>query len=449
MSLAPELIALLTCPETGAALELKDGALVSVKSESSQHYPIIGDIPWLLANPRNSLNDWSAKLNHFNKVLLHEIKALERELKHASGATHTRLSSLKHGKEQFIRRVSELLMPVVAAQATTKNVYDTLRDRAPNTQNLLSYEANLYRDWVWGDEENNLTRDIVLKHIDTQTCGQLLVLGAGAGRLALDIHDAVSPTLTVATDINPLLVMAARHLLENKTLDLFEFPLQPRSSQCIAIEHHLKGRKKPDNFHWVFADALKPAFKKSAFDTLITPWLIDIQPLEFSRFMRQLNQYLPVGGQWINFGSLVFNQKRDAHCYSLEEILTIAADQGFDIADVQEEEIPYLKSPYNAGYRMERIWHWRAIKTHDVKALSQPDILPGWILKPDQPVPQAEFIKQFCFKHRTYAQLASEVDGKASLNKIARKLARQNGGDEAEVLQMLRNFFCEMYQQNT
>lgn len=446
MSQLEKLLPLLRCPKTGGPLQLHAEEAVLATSQQEEIYPLINGVPWLLPNPRNSLMDWSAKLNHFNQVLLSEIQSIEKELKHAQGATELRLKKLLEGKQQFIKRVSELFFPVVRAQASTKNVYDALRDRAPSQQSLLSYEANLYRDWVWGEEENTLTHDIVAAHFQGEV-GKLCVIGAGAGRLALDLHASQNPELTLATDINPLLVMAAEYLLTGKNLPFVEFPLHPRTSEFVAVEHEIKGQAKPENFHFVFADATKPCFTTAAFNTVVTPWFIDIQPLEFSKFLRQLNQYIPIGGLWVNFGSLVFNQKRDALCYSVEEVKGIALQQGFEIAELQEHEIPYLKSPYNAGYRMERVWSWSAKKIADVKALNQPQVMPAWLLDQNQAVPKAQYFQQFSFKHRAYAQLTAEVDGKTSITKIAKKFAKQNKLDEAEAIQLVANFFIEITQQ--
>ncbi|MGH1487139.1 MAG: Trm112 family protein, partial [Cellvibrionaceae bacterium] len=352
MSLTPELIDLLACPSTGNDLQLSDGILTIENTEHT--YPIVSDIPWLLPNPQNSLIDWSVKLNHFHQVLSHEIAELEQEIASTtSPATKERLEKLLVGKQQFVRTVFDLLTPIVRHPMARKSTYDSLSDTAPNTQNLLSYEANLYRDWVWGEEENNISNDIVTQQVEQANCKKLLVLGAGAGRLALDIHKKLSPNITVATDINPLLVLATQKIIQGNGLNIYEFPTEPRNSHYCAIEHSIAAETSPDNFHYIFSDATKPAFKKGAFDTVVTPWLIDIQPLELSHFLKQLNQYLSIGDQWINFGSLVFHQNRDALCYSIEEVKTIAQQQGFDIQSIEEHQIPYLKSPYNAGHRIE------------------------------------------------------------------------------------------------
>lgn len=450
--LPTSLLDLLRCPSSLESLQVleADGRSLLQSASGKAQYPLLNGIPWLLPNPDNSLIDWGQKLQHFAQVLAEEIQLLEADLPRTEGATHQRLQALYEGKQHFLKRVGELMMPVIATPVVQKRLFDALRDRAPNTQNLLSYEANVYRDWAWGDEENQLSCEIVAKHFTANVHRQkVAVLGAGAARLAFDLHEALGFAQCVATDINPLLVLIAQHLLSGNDLDFYEFPMQPRRLEDVAVMHRMRGRKAPENFHLLFADATKPAFAPHAFDAVVTPWLIDIQPLAFARFMQQLNQYVPVGGHWVNFGSLVFNQQRDMLCYSLDEVREIAKQQGFLIEDIKEHDMPYLKSPHNAGYRMERVVSWRAVKESDVACLKTPQTLPGWILDPKHPIPKAAFVEQFAFTYRIYAQLAAEVDGRTSLEKIGKKLAKQNKMPEEEGVQMVANFFLDLYTQNT
>lgn len=446
MSLSAQLLDIIQCPRSKSTLKSTEGGLLA---DDGTQYPIINGVPWLLPTPQNSLTDWRSKISHFNQVLLSEIKQLETELKQSRGQSELRIQRLLDAKRAFIRRVSELLFPLVSAQLGSKRVYDALRDKAPSTQNLLSYEANFYRDWVWGEEENRLSCDLVCQQYKSdEKITRMVVLGAGAGRLALDLHRRLKVGMTVATDINPLLVLAANHLLAEQDLSIVEFPLHPRRLEYVAIEHEIKGIAKPEHFHFVFSDAAQPCFKHAAFDVVVTPWFIDIQPLEFGRFLKQLNHYIPVGGRWLNFGSLVFNQRRDALCYSIEEVKEIAAEQGFDIESIDEHEINYLKSPYNAGYRMERVWAWSAVKVRDVEAAKATQIIPPWLRDSKLPIPKASYFDQFSFMHRVYAQLSSEVDGKNTLQKIAKRFAKQNNMNEEEAENLVRQFFLDIYTQN-
>ncbi|MDJ0878833.1 MAG: hypothetical protein QNI86_09490 [Halieaceae bacterium] len=447
MNLSANFQALLRCPVSGSELTLSDNELHSACGEHS--YPLINGIPWLLPHPRNSLLDWGAKLNHFQQVLRAEADTLEREAARAPAASQARLANMCDAKRAFLAGVTELVAPLATARVAEKSLYDALRDRAPSTQNLLSYEANLYRDWIWGEEENHQNCEQVVEQLEGDKPSRLLVLGAGSARLAHDLNAALNPALTVATDINPLLLLAAERIFSGEDFSLFEFPAQPRDTANIAVEQAFRGLPEwPANLQLAFADVARPAFERGSFDLVVTPWLIDIQPYELSRFLTDLNQYLPVGGSWVNFGSLVFNQRRDAYCYTVEEVRSIAGDCGFSLGEAKETEMPYLRSPHNAGYRMERVWSWRAEKTADVAAREEPQVLPGWVLDTDKPIPAVRYFQDFARQQRVHGELAGEVDGKTSIKAIAGRLAKQNNIDRAEALELVRGFFLDIYRQN-
>ena len=171
--------------------------------------------------------------------------------------------------------------------------------------------------------------------------------------------------------------------------------------------------------------------------------------MSWGKFLRQLNQSVALDGKWINFGSLVFNQGRDGACYSIEEVKLIAEDCGFDIHDIREHELPYLQSPYNAGYRMERVWTWSATKVADVPALENPQVLPEWLLDTAKAVPKASYLASFSSVHKLYAALVDDVDGKVSIDLIGKKLAKYNNMAPAEAIELVRKFFTDLHQQNS
>ncbi|WP_370980395.1 hypothetical protein [Agaribacterium sp. ZY112] len=439
MTLSPALAAILACPQTGHALKQVEDQLVS---EDGQHsYPLIDGIPWLIAHPRNSLLDWGAKLNHFQQTLLQEIALLERDSEDASAVFYSRVESLLQAKKDFLLEVTTLLEPLTRAKVASSETYSALRDIAPTTQNLLSYEANIYRDWQWGEEENQQSLELI-KKVAPAKLGKLCVLGSGAGRLALDVHKHLDADLTVACDINPMFLLALNKMLRGESFFFTEFPLHPKITDYYAIKHQMQALTNvPEGFHLCFSDAAKPSFKKHSFDTVLTPWIIDIQPYEFSKFLSQLNQYLPIGGAWLNMGSLVFNQNRDSLCYSSDELVELAAKAGFELEELKKTEMPYLKSPYSAGYRMETVWSWQAVKRQHVDAEPELSTMPTWLIDTTVPVPVSDVILRESATSEFLANLYKQVDGKRSIQDIARYAAKKDSVDAQEMKQMLVQFF--------
>ena len=98
------------------------------------------------------------------------------------------------------RRLKNLLAPLDLTNL--KASYDTLialKTRLPADQGLTTYYDNIHRDWNWGDAENSASLELVQKALGHGGLGETaLVLGAGAGRLAYDLHQASDTSLTVA-----------------------------------------------------------------------------------------------------------------------------------------------------------------------------------------------------------------------------------------------------------
>ena len=63
----------------------------------------------------------------------------------------------------------------------------------------------------------------------------MLVLGAGAGRLSWDLHAKLQPQITIASDINPFLLVCAERLIkERKPLLLPELYTYPQINYPFA-----------------------------------------------------------------------------------------------------------------------------------------------------------------------------------------------------------------------
>ena len=135
-----------------------------------------------------------------------------------------------------------------------------------------------------------------------------------------------------------------------------------------------------ENFHLVLADALRPPFPDGVFDTVVTPWLIDIITEDLPIFAARINRLLKSQGRWVNFGSLAFASPRKARCYSPEEVKAIVGEQGFSDPYVSQATIPYMNSPASRHGRQERVFTFSAYKERDVDKPERHKALPDWLV---------------------------------------------------------------------
>jgi hypothetical protein len=273
------------------------------------------------------------------------------------------------------------------------------------------------------------------------------VLGAGAGRLGYDLHARTSAAATVVLDFNPFLLLLARAITSGEAVRLYEFPRAPKSLADSAVLRTLAAeRPSRAGLHYVLADAQQPPFPPASFDTVITPWLIDILPEPFETLCRRVNSLLHSGGRWINFGSLDFHVGDPSLQHSAEECAEIVATSGFDAPALRNSTLPYLTSPASRHGRLEQVLCWSAPKRDDAPRPVPPPLLPSWLSGGREPVPLLEVFRLQAPATRIRGYILSLIDGRRSLNEIVAIFDQQKlmTHDEAEAT--IRSLLIRMIQ---
>ena len=413
-------------------------------------FPSIDGIPWLFAEPQATLGEWRGRLQFALRKLGNEATGLDAELKNEGlrPLTKRRIERYKKALESHRRSLQKLLRPVdVQSMQGTHDTYLALRTRLPSDQALNTYYANVHRDWSWGDEENAAS----LKQIravagDSAELGKVLVLGAGACRLAYDIHMQMDCGATVAMDFNPLLLLIAQKAARGDKLKLYEFPIAPKSLEDDAVLRTLAAPDVVrDGFDLVLADALRPPFAEEAFDTVVTPWLIDIVTEDLPVLAARINRLLRKDGRWINFGSLAFSNPERARMYSPEETKAIVAESGFGDPYVSEATIPYMCSPASRHGRQEKVFTFSAYKERDADRPARHRALPDWMVTGKEPVPLLPSFRSQAMTTQIYSFMMSLIDGKRSIKDMAVVLEKQKLMTREEAEPAIRSFLTKMY----
>jgi len=413
-------------------------------------YPVVDDIPWLCGEPDALVGEWRSRL----RALTTELDAQSARYRAAltdqvtRSITRNRLKLLSGACQDHARRLKSLLAPLQAGEATASpETYRALSRALPAGQGLTAYYANLHRDWNWGDAENEAAYRAVSTALDSANPGRMLVLGAGAGRLAYDLHMRRAPAITVAADLNPLMLAVARRLFAGESVELYEFPVAPRDLASHAVLRRLRAPAPASaGLHVVLADATQAPFAPGAFDTIVTPWLVDILDEDFAACCARIHRSLRPGGLWINSGSLFFQHADPARCYSTEEVLAIVRDAGFDEPAVAEQQVPYLASPASRHARQERLFTFRAQRDAQDRPAPRPHVaVPDWITRDDLPVPLLPEISSRVLAMRVYAFVASLVDGRRTLRDIAEVLVRERLMTAVEAEPAVRAFVQRLF----
>ena len=404
----------------------------------------------MFSNPGSSLDEWRGRYHALIRRLQQEIASIEGTLSRGDlpELTRRRLESIRAANSEYIDELATILGPLdFAGLSANHETYLALRTRLPSDQGITTYYANLHRDWCWGERENADSLRLVLEGLGQHKPENMLVLGAGGARLAYDLHQAFPTATTVATDFNPLLMLAAARLVRGETLKLHEFPIAPKTlDDCAPLRELQAPAAAGENLHLLLANALRAPFRAGAFDTLITPWLVDILPESLSGQALRWNQLLGDGGVWVWFGSHAFRGAGLRDNVSLDETRDIIERSGFSSPEVIEAEIPYMVSPADRHGRKEQVVVITAQKTKKLKAPPRHVALPDWLVKGDQPVPATESFKMEAMSTRIYAFIMAMIDGKRSIEDMAQLMEEQRLMTKPEAISAIRGFLIRMYE---
>ena len=440
---------LLACPRCDKTPLEEDDGVYSCKA-CKIDFPSIDGIPWLFAEPQAALGEWRGRLQFALQSLSQETAALDAELKDKDlrPLTRRRVERYRKATDTHRRKLQKLLQPVdVQSLQGNYESYLAMRTRLPADQGLNTYYANVHRDWSWGDEENKASLKQLQSVLhESAELGNVLVLGAGAGRLAYDLHMQMDCEATVAMDFNPLLMLIAKTVANGDTLKMYEFPIAPRSLEDDAVLRTLSAPEVVrDGFHLVLGDALRAPFAPASFDTVVTPWLIDIIAEDLPTLAARVNTLLKPEGRWVNFGSLAFATPERARRYSPEETKAIVAESGFSDPYVSEATIPYMCSPASRHGRQERVFSFSAYKERSLQAPARHRALPDWIVTGKEPVPLSQAFRSQAMTTQIYSFMMSLIDGKRSIQDMAVILEKQQLMTRAEAEPAIRSFLVKMY----
>jgi hypothetical protein len=412
-------------------------------------------VPWLFAQPKLNLLEWKARLNGFlylNQQTQQRFKAGQKD-KRLSKIGQKRINKLFNAYQQQAIQVQNLLAPLNLNEqdelALNKPI-DRFQSKIPKVQGLTSYYDNIFRDWAWDNGENEQMLAAIDDVLPKQhQLGKLLTIGTGAGRLSYDIHQQYSPSYSVLLDINPLLLFAACQAIQGNQFKLNEFPIAPLNKDSFVTEQICRAPNSiKENIFYLLADGMNLPFKSKSFETVLTPWLIDIIPQNLRDYIPRINSCMTIGGSWLNTGSLAFFHKQPSWCYSEEEVIELIEKNGFEIITIKRSSIQYLHSPLSAHGRVESVFSFHAKKIKDVVIPTKYEYLPDWIRNPDKSIPKRYEHEIDSSKHLLQAQVLGAIDGVRSIEQIGELVAKQYNLQTKEATHAVRRILLDYYEES-
>jgi SAM-dependent methyltransferase len=399
-------------------------------------------IPWLFRDPEAARLEWSSRYSGF----LHASSAEKARLELALGETRRRKSAAARIEAQLQARdaqrksVMDLLGPLALGVPRGSRLdrpgvlYPTPKKR----DSPANLSDAIFRDWSWESGENDSLAEC-LRSVSRErrafAPARMLTLGAGACRLAYDLHRGYTPRLSVAIDPNPLLLMVAARVIHGETVSLPEFPRAPLDKASFAVMRTCAAPMPlvDGRFALALGDPLNAPFKPGGFDVVCTSGIMHAAPQDLGDLVRSVNRLLENGGTWLNTGPIAFTHRNESWRYSDEEIVDLVAASGFDVVETDRRAVPWFQSPASSVGCIVHVLSFCAVKSGEAAAGERARDRP-WLLDTRLAVPDLDELVVAGAQRLVQAQILGAVDGRRSIAEIAQLVAKRYGlhASEAE-----------------
>lgn len=353
--------------------------------------------------------------------------------------TKRRLEQVIAGLESQRVKIASILRPLGNDVALHIPSRPEVRDNLA----LLECYEHIFRDWAWGSDEVDRLRALIERSLP-EGLDAVAIYGAGAGRLAVDLHRSRRTKQTFALDLNPLPFLVADALVRGEAVELPEFPLAPNSGDDVVAHHRLFC---PDDvgagLHWVFADALRPPFAPGSLDAVLTSWFIDVAAADVRVIAAAIHRVLRPGGLWLNVGPLRFRGELSRQ-YSIEEVHDLVGSGSFTLTSTGRHDLPYFDSPRSGARRVDTVFSFSAAKTGEARPQPVPRSVAPWITDARLPIPVTGPLIALGKTSVFTASMLELIDGTRTMADLADALGRSWNVAPVAVLDQLRAFFAKL-----
>ena len=436
---------ILGCPRCAGSLGRVMGGLGCQRCAAT--YPVFGAVPCLVDDPGLWRTIWLRRLDDYTSGAETRVEALRREAEatHLSPRTRARLLRVAAGLAHQVESVTATFEPLDREDADPL-VAAAIPGRTDASEQLAvldQYEA-VFRDWAWGAAEHELALEMLRPLVPAAGVDRAVIHGAGAGRLAVEIHQRFGPTRTIALELNPFPLLMAARLLAGETVALPEFPIQPRSDDVVVVTRELT-RPFPvrPGFGLVLADPLQPPLRAGSVHLVVTTWFLDRARTDLRETAAAINRVLRPGGRWVNIGPLRFTTEL-SRAYTIEEVLEIVGASAFDVTARAEQDLPSFHSPVSGARRTELVYGFSAAKTGESARVEIPDTVPPWVANPRVPIPVTASMIALGRTSMFTTGVLGLIDGTRSVVDVAGELGKAWGIEPARLQEELRAFLARL-----
>jgi len=416
----------------------------------------MAELPWIEEDISQRVYSWLAKYLAMKEASKQKIQSLSNQLNRCKKSlTQSRLLELLNAEKFNLNVYRSLLQDFeeMENQSLSTDFLSVLPGLQPLEQSFLAYQKNFFRDWSWQSDENKL-HFTALESLFEKDLGEVLMLGCGSGRLAYDLVKESQFKSLVCVDQNPLALNIFDKVLKGEEIEIYELSQVAQNIKNVAVKQSLKVPSavteiERDKIALIIGDALRAPVKRRAFNSLITPWLIDVLNYPLDHILNSMNNYLELGGRWYFFGSVAFQTGLESGSLSLEEFCDRVAQHGFSLKQTKQKLLPYLNSPLESSLRQE----WVSLLCFEkVKESSHENSNPeivDWLSDFSKDIAKSRNLNMTLSQHKLYGMLLSQIEkGARGIDLV--KFLQENFAikKQEEARQLVKNFLESYWQEN-
>lgn len=365
----------LICPVCrGALAAAGDAARRLACAACGRGYPRLGGAPVLVAEPQRQLVRACIQLERHRRQQVAEARALV-EAAARSPERATLLDAIHraiHDNLALHASLQDELLSHVSAADVLAEAADGAHHASDGPAPYLTTLDYLRRDWC-GEPEAERELAAVRGAIEpllrerAPDRRRVLVLGAGAGRLAWDLGALFDEVCAVDLSVMMAHQLAAvcagdRALWALDTTSCLrrEALARPlRASLGAAGDDADTRRRRRERVSYVVADAARLPLPDGSISAVVSAFFTDVAPL--SSWLGEVRRVLAPNGAFVHFGPLEYHFRDRAHHLAADEVRRRFLDAGFEIAGEDWVRTTHLSPASTMAPRLYDCWSLCAV----------------------------------------------------------------------------------------
>jgi carnosine N-methyltransferase len=312
-----------------------------------EDFPVLNNsIPILLKDSSTYLFNW---YSYYDFAVKDQKKLITRLSEEIATATNR--------KEILEKLLQAITFNNEVTTELRNSIYELIPSDFDIENNIKKYQAVNYnypssfeylkRDWCWeeGEEEIGIIKKSIQKALQSNLLpGKAVVLGAGAGRLGVELAGLGDEIIFVDNSFT----MACWYNFLSKN-DLYFYDIKMRNVQFTndlirkyqASISKIENRNVLRKINYIISEATELPLEENSVSSILSIYFTDVIPL--NALLKEVKRVLKSGGIFVHFGPLNYHFKNITSMFAAEEVKEHFLDFGFEMTYENKVKTTHLQ----------------------------------------------------------------------------------------------------------